>query len=246
MIAKILSHNVYWFQGCPFIGDRPGPPNGKVFEELCGLYQQASAAILCLQEVQCEQTALSVSRAMKMDVTYTPGNISRPYGSLIATNLGSITHDEDLSPSRFERSFSVAEIAVCSSTLKVGCVHLTSGRQTGASGAPAVRRAEITEFLETHGSTTDVLAGDFNENPDGDVAKILKDSGFLDSATLFGMESIATTVHSPNRRDIIWIKEHLRERILDYGVMREEIMLSNGQKMNSLSDHCPLWISLSF
>ena len=48
----ILSHNVFWFQGVPFLTDRPGPPLTGVISGLLKLYRASAPDVVCLQEVQ--------------------------------------------------------------------------------------------------------------------------------------------------------------------------------------------------
>jgi len=244
LAVKIISHNVYWFQGHPFSESCPGAPNQEILRRLCTLYREKEAAILCLQEIQSEDVAMAVAAEMQMDVLYTPGAIHAQYGSMIATSLRSPFRLPNGAPTILERSLVAARVPLPSGTLGVTSIHLTSGRQTSPAEAKAARVREISEFLTSHGVETDILAGDFNEDPDGEVAGLLRARGFVDTASVFGKASIGASVSGTRRRDLIWVKAKWQSRLLDYGVVQEELAVSDLKGKSFLSDHRPVWITL--
>lgn len=248
MQIKILTHNVYWFQGHPFTGDRPEQEHPIIFQRLCALYAQTGADLLCLQEIQSENVADKAFHATGMHGIYSPGNLYAHYGGMIAARSGYPLENRTVqAPSLRERSSLAATVSGFGATLEIANLHLTSGRQSGQGKAGLARAGEIGEFLSTYGNQTDVLVGDFNENRDGGtVSRLLEENGFVDTAVVSGQEATSASVKSHARTDMIWVHQRIQKYLTGYGVLHEEFAVDDLPDKTFLSDHRPVWITLAF
>ncbi len=246
MQIKILTHNVYWFQGHPFSGDQPGQENPVILQRLCALYAQTEADLLCFQEIQSENVADKAFQATGMHGIYSPGNRYPHYGGLIAARSGYTLENRMVkAPSLRERSRMVATLSGFGGTLEIANLHLTSGRQSGPAQAGSARAREIEEFLFLHGNSADVLVGDFNENRDGGtVSRLLEANGFVDAAVVSGQEATPASVKSNARTDMIWLHQRRQKHLTGYGVIQGELIVEDLPGKTFLSDHRPVWVTL--
>ncbi len=242
MIIRVVSHNVYWFQGHPFSGTNPGAVEPEVFQRLCHLYRSLEPTVLCLQEIQGAEVSTALAAQMQMETLYSPGGVYPQYGCLLASKLCPAAPFPK-GPT-LERSIVAAHIPLPKGTLGIASIHLSSGRQTGPAAAKAARLQEMTEFLARHEAEIDIIAGDFNEAPNGGVGDLLRARGFVDASTIFGKEEVSTRAGGNGRKDLIWIKAERQNQVVDYGVAIEELAADDLPDKAFLSDHRPLWVTL--
>lgn len=240
---NILSHNVFWLQGYPFEGTDPGAPNPVILDRLNAMYAEVQPDIFCLQEIQSPEAAATAAGGKTY--FYTPGQKYPAYGAMITApkerQLENVSIPDDF---KYERSVVVTKVKTHrGATLTIASLHLPSGRQGGGSPTE-IRGREVAEFLKHFGKDVDVIVGDFNEGPGGNVSKILSENGFSDCALIKeGSDTNPTTVWN-KRGDFIWIKNSLKDRLLDFKVLRDKNPVSDLPGKKLLSDHNPLMISL--
>ena len=124
--------------------------------------------------------------------------------------------------------------------VRVGNIHLPSSRQLGRQAAAEQRLRELQAVLDRDDPPA-VLLGDFNEQPGGAVGDCLGRRGYLDAAVLTGWADRPSSLGG--RGDQIWIRDSLRARVAEYGVMDRLSLTAGGRE--PLSDHFPVWIALA-
>jgi len=233
----ILTHNVFWFQGVPFAGDEPGEPDGEIVNQLCVIYQQIGADVICLQEIQSRAAFDVVAERMGMDGCYCPGGSLVQYGGAVLwrSGCGRVIDDSRAASPVPQRMWQIVEIG----GLRLCNIHLPSARQLGAERAAAQRLAESQDAVGWCDMRPDVIAGDFNEPPGGPTGQWLARQGYVDAVAT----GQVTRLHK-GRLDYIWIKasiisDHLHRSAADW----EQLACDHAGK-EALSDHLPLWIVL--
>jgi endonuclease/exonuclease/phosphatase (EEP) superfamily protein YafD len=249
MLTRILSHNVYWFQGHPFKGDQPPGPNIDVIAALASLYQSLAPNLLCLQEIQSLQTASLLSDRLHIPAFYTPGRQLPQYGGASLSANAQIVGDSTSSTPAPQRIWQTLKIPFADTHLTIANIHLPSARQLPGAQAAAQRIIELQSILTLH-PDTHILLGDFNESAfggvPGPVSDFLTSQGFLDAAVTVPSADLPTNVTGvKNRRgDQIWLKNTLAPALVGYGVVTEPDMRTTLPDITHLSDHFPLWIDL--
>ncbi len=241
----VLSHNVFWFQGAPFLTDRPPTADAQILKRLCGIYQKIDADVICLQEIQDRETLEAVARELGMMGCFCPGTALPQYGGglLWHRDRGSPMHNSLGSRVHTQRMWQTLEVPGINSSVRIGNVHLPSSRHLGQEGAKAQRLAELEELIGSVEGDLDVIAGDFNEWPDGPVCKCLERHGYVDAAVLSGRPTVPTNL-GEHRGDYIWVKRELSDCLLTYDVVGKETLACNLADKLYLSDHLPLWITV--
>lgn len=242
MSVNILSHNVCWFQGHPYLDPDPGEPNPVVWERLLALYRRHDPDVLCLQEIQSEAVFEALKDALGLGGVYTPGGEHPQYGGAMLWRRGSLsTQSSDVQP-RPQRVWQRAQVLDGSASGYFANLHLASARQLGEEAASQTRLSDITQLLSGV-PRPKVIAGDFNEGPTGAVSALLNDEGYVDTATVLGISADSTGVDKP-RSDQIWVHESAKDSVEAGGVGSwEELAFDQGGK-SLLTDHLPLWIHL--
>lgn len=240
---------MFWFQGTPFSSDQPPEPVPEVVSGLIALYQEGRADILCLQEIQEASVAAGLGEALGWHWVYDPGGVHVQYGGAILSRWPIerlVPHDSDRSEP-VDRVAQRVRIRIDHQrALIVGNVHLPSSRQRGPEGGQAKRLADLPRAVGGSGgnpAAADVIAGDFNETPDGPCAAYLSDRGYRDAARLWGAQGIGTTL-SGRRIDQIWVRESMASAVASYFVVPKDRMRAKVAEKTFLSDHLAIGVEL--
>ena len=241
----ILSHNVFWFQGVPFLTDRPPHPNPEVLKRLCAIYQEANPDVICLQEVQCKETFEMISAHLGMHGCYCPGTMLPQYGGAVFwhPDQGTLVHDSQSASVSTQRMWQIVEMNSGDCCLRISNVHLPSGRQLGHEGAQAQRIAELHDSITGCEPRPDVIVGDFNEQPAGPLEECLGSHAYVDAAVLSEYTDLPTSLGG-GRGDYIWIGKHIEDRMHTYDVTAKQALACDDMGKEYLSDHLPLWMTL--
>ena len=238
---RILSHNVYWFQGVPFETDQPGDPNRHVLAGLVKCYREIRADVLCIQELQSREAFQALQDALDLDGDYLEGGDLRQYGGGILYKEGVRVTDSSQSQVKSQRIWQISESRVDGAATKIANIPRPSSRQLGNEGAARKRLEEVDAVL---GNDPHVVVGDWNERPGGALTDRMTEAGYLDAAALAGKADEPTSIGT-NRGDQIWIAERIRDRFTGYGVLRkDDLDAEDISEKTYLSDHLPLWVDL--
>ena len=255
--TRVLSHNVFWFQGVPFETDKPGAPYPGVPEGLARVHAEAGPDVICLQEVQSDEAFSAYRDAASLPGGYCPGRTLAQYGGAAYGAGCTATSDchcqnGSISPEAVpQRVWHVCEFE---SGLRVANLHLPSSRQLGPEASARKRVAELARLLspEAHpdGRLPDIVVGDFNERPGGAVHAFMQERGYGDSALLADKGDVSANVSGKGRGDFIWLTASLIPRLRKYDVVPKEVLAINGGAdapegvKRYLSDHLPIWVEL--
>ncbi|MGQ9662525.1 MAG: endonuclease/exonuclease/phosphatase family protein [Kiritimatiellia bacterium] len=240
-VIRVLSHNVFWFQGVPFASDQPGEPVPGIAAECAVLYERIRPTILCLQEIQSPTAAELVSTRLALSAYYTVGRELVQYGACLLAKQGQLLAASTNTEVLVQRVGQLFEFPLLSGkSLRIANVHLPSDRQLDAEAAAQRRVLELREILRMG---PDLVCGDLNERPRGLVAQELFRAGYHDCAALTGNEDRSTSIGA-RRTDYIWIHAKLAGLVRDYGVFPPHSFLSSTAAKTFLSDHLPLWADL--
>ena len=242
---KILSHNVFWFQGVPFLTDQPKSPDPEVLQKICALYRRIDPDLICLQEIQDEKTFHLVSECLDMEGSFCPGKDLPQYGGAVfwLPGLGKEISNSNDSEVDIQRMRQTVEITGPNGSICVCNIHLPSERQLGPDKASAQRRGELQDAVKSRETGPDIITGDFNERPGGPTNTFLKDQGYIDAALLFDCGDVSTNISS-KRGDYIWVKKMKSVSVSAYKVKGKEELVWGKTDKEYLSDHLPLWITL--
>jgi len=236
----LTTHNAFWFQGFPFEGTDPGGPAEPVFAALAAEYRRLAPDCLCLQEVQSEAAARRLAAELGMSAAWCPGGELPQYGLAVLARLPVEARDWRSTGFTPERGWLLARAG----RLLVANVHLPSGRQSGSARARAQRIEELREVLR---QDPDVLVGDLNERPGGEVWRFLAGRGYADAAEATGAGHLATgrSRQPPKRTDYAWVRSGLAAG-LEYAVVAEEDFgaPAGAAGLSLLSDHFPVTVGL--
>lgn len=247
-MLRIVSHNVYWFQGRPFEGTNPGAPDNAIFDALIAVYRKLNADLLCLQEVQDATAHRRVEAALGLRGRHTPGVELPPYGTAWYAARGRDAGDCSAAQKPPQRAWQHAALTLTdgSEVLVANC-HLPSSRQVSEAEAARLRVEELRAAIGSGESRKPhVVLGDFNEVPGGGVGAFLEAQGFCDVAAATGQGGTGT-VPRGKRGDQIWVRGDLAGKIAGYGVWPGERLRAEHLKIGKdyLSDHFPLWVDLA-
>ena len=241
----ILSHNTFWFQGVPFPTDIPPEPEAEVLQRLCAIYREVNADVICLQEIQSSLAFNMVSKQLGMPGCYCPGTILPQYGGSVfwRPGQGSLVHDSQTASLATQRMWQIVDINSGYDRLRVGNIHLPSSRQLGHIDAQAQRIAELRNAITRCEVPPDVIVGDLNEQPSGQIDEFLKSHAYIDAAVLTRRADLPSNLGT-GRGDYIWIKNQYECRAITYNVMEKQELACNLLNKEYLSDHLPLRITL--
>ena len=241
MTITLITHNVYWFQGCPRRwSDDQRRPHPGVVEEFVRLYEELRPDVLCLQEVPSRQVVDTLQTHLDMDGHYVPGGIRTEYGGAVLWRDLEVS-TQDLSrtvvcPDRvFERMCMQVQIPVQGKILNLVNVHLSSDRYAPERVGEPIRMAEVRALFSVNPGA-EVIVGDFNATPDSPVHRYMEDQGLVD----LGLGDEENSVDG-KRIDYIWVAEKCRSAAVGYRMMTEdEIRCREAPPPAGLSDHCPV------
>ena len=241
----ILSHNVFWFQGSPFPTDRPPEPDLKILKQLCEIYRGINPSVICLQEIQDQKTFEVVSEHLGMPGCYCQGKELPQYGGAVFwhPDRGRQIHSSQESTAMAQRMWQIVEVDGTDRCLRICNIHLPSERQLVPEQAVVQRMAELQESIRSCETKPDIIAGDFNEQPNGPASKYLERHGYVDSAVLSDCADVPTNI-GKRRGDYIWVKKQMTAHFLSYGIAEKEDIVYRTAAKQYLSDHLPLWMAL--
>jgi endonuclease/exonuclease/phosphatase family metal-dependent hydrolase len=236
----ILSHNVFWFQGAPFLPETPPDPRPEILAQLCSLYREIAPDVLCLQELQSPETAETVATELCMKYIFHAGGRHTQYGGAVFSRwpMEEIALPQGEVPDRIliqARVFLADAPPLC-----VVNTHLPSGRQRGDVNAQKQRLHELSLVLQH----ADLLLGDFNESPDGPCSGLLQREHFVDAALACFAGRTPSNI-AGHRGDHVWLSAQAAPGLQSYFVAPKERLALDDQGKVFLSDHLPLGCYLS-
>lgn len=215
---RVLSHNVYWFQGAPSRwGKERVQAVPEVFELLTQFYTAANPDILCLQEVHSAELTETLARQLGMTAwLHHPGGTRPDYGGAILTRQSA-----DLRPGPpCER----VHLRASMDHLELAMVHLPSDRF--AADPRLAQRAELQRVLATP-PRPNIVLGDMNAPPASSTHRFMEEAGYI----------AAITKHV----DYIWLDPTYAERLVSAAALDTGEFYRPGWQ---LSDHPPLLVEL--
>ncbi len=237
----VLSHNLFWFQGVPFLTDAPGAPSREVMVALVDLYRRIEPDLFCFQEVQSGETFRLMGECLGLEGAYCPGRVLTQYGGAVFWRAGTLLKDAREAGDPPQRVWQVVTVeGEGGGSLAVCNIHLPSSRQLGKEAAARRRVEELRVATKT---VPEVVLGDFNEWPGGAVSDFMAGQGYADAAELTGQGDRPTSI-GDKRGDQIWVHERVRDRVVEYGVLVKDELATSLEGKTYLSDHLPLWVRL--
>ena len=244
-MMKILSHNVYWFQGHPSRwGDERVTEAPEVVAALTRLYASVEADVLCLQEVHRSDLAETTAHELGMTSwLHAPGGLRPDYGGVVMSRKGARCRDCTRvdSATVHERVHLRASLAWNAGRLELAMVHLPSNRFTGSADAgDTVRIAELKRAL-AEPPRPDVVVGDMNCPPDSPPYRFMLEAGYVDAAVAVGGEAA-----QKHKVDYIWLDERCADRLTGFNVLDGGDFCRTTPSGDTwqLSDHPPLLMEL--
>ncbi len=242
MQLTILSHNAFWFQGAPYEPPLPGAARAEIAERLAALYRRMPPDVVCLQEVQDKAAFEMIKRLLDMEGVYCSGAEHPQYGGAVFWRSGRPGLNAFAAGLHPQRMWQVAETNGRLPACSIANVHLASWRQLGEEAAACSRIDDLNGLLQTVPRPL-VIAGDFNEGPQGTATAFLMQHGYLDTAVLTGQE-IASTGVNKDRSDQVWVHESIADRVTSLVFGSWDDLDARALGLKSLSDHLPLWTTL--
>lgn len=242
MRITILCHNVLWFQGMPYTSDQPSAPTHAVLNRLCGLYRDLAPDVLCLQEIQDDETHRKVSAAVGMAGAFCPAHRQPQYSGAVYWRQGKLAADSATANAHPWRMWQKVLVPTGTHDLVVCNIHLTSSRQLDKETAARARLADLEQML-AHPPRPDIVAGDFNEGPGGPSTAFLMQHGYVDSAPLLQSKVRSTGEGNP-RGDQIWVSDALQHCVAGFSVIAWDKLKCAIPGKTHLSDHLPLRLDL--
>lgn len=242
---KLLTHNVYWFQGHPSrwgverVAEAP-----EVLAALTRLYAANRADVLCLQEVHRSDLAESLAQALGLDNwLHAPGGLRPDYGGAVASRhrapLRDLTRPDGGPP--HERVHLRASVERPGGPLEVAAVHLPSNRfATSREAGDVARVAELQRVLAGP-DRPHMVVGDLNCQPDSPPYHFLQEEGYADAELLSRGDGAR-----PRRVDYVWLDPSCVEDLADFTVLDSGPFCRAAVDGSTwrLSDHPPLLVDL--
>ncbi|HHX66351.1 MAG TPA: hypothetical protein GX702_15855 [Chloroflexi bacterium] len=238
---RVVTHNAFWFQGAPFEGEQPPAPRAEIITALAALYAEMEVDLLFLQEVQSERVLDVLSDILGMNGVYCPGNELPAYGGALLWRPGLLVRSSDSRGASVapQRMWQMAEIdGPHGPALRVVGLHLPSDRGL-PPGEGGRRRLEEVRALLDRSDTVDLLMGDLNEEPDGELGRYLSDHNYVCTSP---PDDVEATALSGRRSDHIWVRADRQDRVVDAGMVASSWLRLDISGKQHLSDHLPLWV----
>jgi endonuclease/exonuclease/phosphatase family metal-dependent hydrolase len=235
----IVTHNAFWLQGCPFAGTSPGDPMPAILQGLVDTYRHLAPDCLCLQEIQSADAADRTAAALGMRAAWCPGGALPQYGLAVLTPVPCEVQDWRRAAAVPERGWLTARVR----GLLIANVHLPSGRHLGGERARVQRLEELRSIISL---SPDVIVGDHNELPGGEVSRFLAGHGYLDLAATAGAGHLPTTHGNtpPNRIDYVWVRGPLATNARYDVIPASSFAAPRDTGKTLLSDHFPVTVRL--
>lgn len=241
---RILTHNVYWFQGYPSRwGEERLIEAPEVLRDLIRLYSSAAVDVLCLQEVQRSDLVETIARDLGMTSwLHAPGGRRPDYGGAILCRRTAELRDVTRADGRalHERIHLRASLRDLTVPIELAVLHLPSDRFVDSTCAGhAARVAELKRALD-ESPRPDVVVGDLNCGSDSPPYQTLSEYGYLDAALTAGQRV------PKHRCDYVWVNEKFADRLVRFTVLDKDTFCRTTQdgKVWWLSDHPPLVMEL--
>ena len=238
---KILTHNVYWFQGHPSRwGHERVAEVPEVLEALTRLYASADVDVLCLQEVHRNDLADTLAHELGMRAwLHAPGGLRPDYGGVVMSRGGAQFRDCTRADgyALHERIHLRASVEEGSGRLELAAVHLPSNRFANSSDAgDAARIAELRRVL-AEPSRPSLIVGDMNCPPDSPPYRFMREAGYLDASVVAGDDTALR-----HRVDYMWLDETWTDRMTGFAVLNSGAFCRTPPEGDAwrLSDHPPL------
>ena len=242
LLITIVTHNAYWFQGCPSLwGEERAEAHPRVLSALIALYTALHPDLLCLQEVPERATFAYLAESLGMHGLYAPGGIRTAYGGATLVRARSATvRDHSLTQTPTGRPFERVCIAVWvplgDRHLSLVNVHLSSNRYLRPGEGERVRLAELDALFALH-PNPDIVVGDMNATPESAVYRAMVARGYVDA----GQSAGTHTALSGRRLDYIWVHSSLAPCLRECHVVGgQTFYLSSTSPTVALSDHRPI------
>lgn len=242
---KLLTHNVYWFQGKPSRwGSERVAEAPEVLAALAKLYAAESVDVLCLQEVHRSDLAQHLARELGMaSWLHAPGGRLPDYGGAVLSRSEALLRDRTTGENRVphERVHIRASLAYRGERLELAVVHLPSDRYAGSGDAGHLARVnELTQVLAAS-PRPNIVAGDMNGKPDSPPCRLLREAGYVDAAVATRDPSL-----QGKRVDYIWLDETYAGRLVRFAQLDRGDFCRTSPDGNAwnLSDHPPLLVEL--
>ena len=242
---KILTHNVYWFQGHPSRwGHERVAEVPEVLEALTRLYRSLEVDVLCLQEVHRNGLAETLAHELGMTIwLHAPGGLRPDYGGVIMSrteaHLQDCTRADGYAP--HERIHLRASLEWGEDRLELAAVHLPSNRFVNSADAGhAARIAELRRAL-TEPNRPDLIVGDMNCPPGSPPYRFMQEAGYLDASVVAGDDTVLK-----HRVDYMWLNETCADRLAGFTVLDSGAFCRATPEGVAwrLSDHPPLLMEL--
>ena len=242
---KILTHNVYWFQGHPSRwGDERVAETPEVLEALARLYASTEVDVLCLQEVHRKDLAETIARELGMAAwRHARGGLRPDYGGVILSRrearLRDLTRADGHAP--HERVHLRASLAWDGDRLELAAVHLPSNRFADSVDAgDAARVAELRRVL-AEPPRPNLVVGDMNCRTDSPPYRFISESGYVDAAMAVGGDAVLR-----RKVDYIWLDEAYADRLNGFAVLDSGAFCHTTPEGAAwrLSDHPPLLMEI--
>ena len=236
---KILTHNVYWFQGQPSRwGQERVAEVPEVVAALTDLYAATAPDVLCLQEVHRSDLAEVLARDLGMATwRHAPGGRRRDYGAVVMTRQPSQIGSHAIP---HERTHLRASLSRSDRALELAAVHLPSNRfADSAAAGDNARICELERILSE--PRPHLVVGDMNCRPDSPPYRFMLDRGYVDAAVASGRDRLE------HRVDYVWLDAGCADRLIAYAVLDSgpfKRVEPSGDEWQ-LSDHPPLLMEMT-
>ncbi len=242
---KIVTHNVYWFQGYPSRwGDERVAEASEVLDALIRLYASVEVDVLCMQEVHHSGLAETIARELGMPSWFhAPGGLRPDYGGVIMCRRAAKFRDRTRvdGSALHERVHLRASLEWNEDRLELAVVHLPSNRFAGSADAgDAARIVELKRALADP-PRPDLVVGDLNCLPDSLPYRFILESGYVDAAVVAGGDA-----GLKHRERYVWVDERCAGRLTGFAVLDRGAFCraTPGGEAWRLSDHAPLLLEL--
>jgi len=241
--VRILTHNVYWFQGHPSrwaherVAEAP-----EVLDALALLYASVAADLVCLQEVHRKGLAQRLSQELGMTAwLHASGGLRGDYGGVVLSRGQARLRDCTRPAGRpaHERVHLRAGVEWSGGRLELAAIHLPSNRYAGSAASGDVARVAELERVLAEPPRPNAVVGDMNCLPDSPPYQFMLRAGYVDVAVAAGAV--------PERRpDYMWLDARCAGRLTGFAVLDDGPFCRRSEKTGPwrLSDHSPLLMEL--